>query len=149
MLLWACQPIQPQEIRIWGFLRIPGEMGLIPPKKWTPSLADECLPHRERDSPRLGEPHIRRVSARSWPTLIYTIANSAVFGRFGAFLGNFRPNNGLSVSFQCYYIITNHILEKNQERFGWFWANEVHFGSKIGTPKLHKIRNRIIRVLRI
>jgi len=25
-----------------------GEMGLIPPKKWTPSLADKCLPHRER-----------------------------------------------------------------------------------------------------
>jgi hypothetical protein len=35
-------------------------MGLIPPKKWTPSLADECLPHRERGSPRLGEPHTRR-----------------------------------------------------------------------------------------
>ena len=34
---------------------ISGEMGLIPPKKWTPSLADECLPHWERGSPRLGE----------------------------------------------------------------------------------------------
>jgi len=31
------------------------ETGLIPPQKWTPSLADECLPHRERGSPRLGE----------------------------------------------------------------------------------------------
>ena len=52
-------------IRIWNILGISGEMGLIPPKKWTPSLADECLPHRERGSPRLGEPRTRRVSARS------------------------------------------------------------------------------------
>jgi len=37
------------------FMGISGEMGLIPPKKWTPSLADECLPHRERGSPRFGE----------------------------------------------------------------------------------------------
>ena len=30
-------------------------MGLIPPKNWTPSLADECLPHRERGhDPPLG-----------------------------------------------------------------------------------------------
>jgi len=42
-----------------------GEMGLISPKKWTPSLADELLPHRERGSRRLGEPHTRRVSAGS------------------------------------------------------------------------------------
>ena len=48
-----------------GNLGISGEMGLIPPKKWTPSLADECIPHQERGSPRLGEPHTRRVSARS------------------------------------------------------------------------------------
>jgi len=41
------------------------DMGLIPPKKWTHSLADECLPHRERGSPRLGEPHTWQVSARS------------------------------------------------------------------------------------
>jgi hypothetical protein len=33
-------------------------MWLIPPKKWTPSLADECLPHRERGAPRLGEPQL-------------------------------------------------------------------------------------------
>jgi len=31
----------------------------------------------------------------------------------------------------------------------YFGANQVHFGSKIGTPNLHKIRYRIIRVLRI
>jgi hypothetical protein len=47
------------------FLVISGEMGLIPPKKWTSSLADECLSHRERGSLRLSEPHARRVSARS------------------------------------------------------------------------------------
>ena len=41
-------------------------MGLIPPKKRTPSLADECLPHWERGSPRLGEPHTRRFSAMSF-----------------------------------------------------------------------------------
>jgi len=57
------------KIRNWEFWGISGEMGLIPPKKWTPSLADECLPHRERGSPRLGEPHTQQVSARSWPTL--------------------------------------------------------------------------------
>jgi hypothetical protein len=33
-------------------LGIIGEMGLILPKKWTPSLADECLPHRDRVSAR-------------------------------------------------------------------------------------------------
>ena len=32
---------------------------------------------------------------------------------------------------------------------GDFGAHRVHFGSEIGTPKLHKIRYRIIRVLRI
>jgi hypothetical protein len=32
---------------------------------------------------------------------------------------------------------------------GDFGANQVHFGSKTGTPKLHKTRYRIIRVLRI
>jgi hypothetical protein len=44
---------------------ISGKMGLIPPKKWTPSLADERLPDWERGSPRLGEPRTWRVSARS------------------------------------------------------------------------------------
>ena len=34
-------------------------------KKVDTSLADECLPHRERGSFRLGEPHTWRVSARS------------------------------------------------------------------------------------
>ena len=45
------------EISDLGTLGISREMVLIPPKKWTPSLADECLPHRERGSPsvRLGE----------------------------------------------------------------------------------------------
>ena len=32
---------------------------------------------------------------------------------------------------------------------GDFGAHRVHFGSEIGTPKLHKIRYRIIRVVRI
>ena len=32
---------------------ISGEMGLISPKNCPPSLADECLPHRERGSPSL------------------------------------------------------------------------------------------------
>jgi len=53
------------EISDLGTLGISREMVLIPPKKWTPSLADECLPHRERGSFRLGEPHTWRVSARS------------------------------------------------------------------------------------
>ena len=35
-------------------------MGLIPPKKWTPSLADECLPHRERGSASLALGKSRR-----------------------------------------------------------------------------------------
>ena len=46
--IWACHLIQPQKIRIWKYFGISGEMGLIPLKKWTPSLADECLSHRER-----------------------------------------------------------------------------------------------------
>jgi hypothetical protein len=40
-------------------LRISGEMGLISPKKWTPSLADDCLPHQGK---RLAE--ARRLSVR-------------------------------------------------------------------------------------
>jgi len=40
-------------------------------------------------------------------------------------------------------------MKKYWERFGWFWGESGPFWVNIGTPKLHKIRYRIIRVLHI
>ena len=86
---WACQTNQPRKIRMWEFLGIYWRMGLTPPKKWTPSLADECLPHQERGSPRLGEPYTRRVPARSWPTLNhYILATGAPIVKRGIWIGS-------------------------------------------------------------
>ena len=48
MGLSANSATENSDLGIWG---ISGEMGLIPFKNWTPSLADRCLPHRERGSP--------------------------------------------------------------------------------------------------
>jgi hypothetical protein len=52
--------------RIWAFLETSGEMGLNPAQE-----VDTLAGRRVTSTPRkrLVEPHTRRVSARSWPTL--------------------------------------------------------------------------------
>jgi hypothetical protein len=47
-------------------------------------------------------------------------------GRFFAFLGNFRPNNGLSMSFQCCYIIYYG------KKLKTFWVILGRIGSILG-----------------
>ena len=77
---------------------------------------------------------IRRMVLNAYFTFYRIEKNWAVLYdckicRFLAFLGNFRTNNSLSVNFQCDYIIHN-LLEKNRERFGWFWGESGPFWVK-------------------
>jgi hypothetical protein len=59
---------------------------------------------------------------------------------FLAFSGNFRPINGLSLSFPCCYIVYKlHILYWNRMRdvtMGYFGVNRVHFELKFGTSEI-------------
>ena len=64
----------------------------------------------------------------------------------------FLPRIDLPASVRChYYLVYLHFIywKMTWNVLGDFGANWVHFGSKIGTPNLHKIRYRIICVLRI
>jgi len=79
----------------------------------------------------------------------YTIAKFSLFCRCWAFFGNCRPNNGLSVSLQCYYIIYLQHKEVIGNVLGDFGANRVNFGSKIGIPETAFKYDRIIRVFHI
>jgi len=63
----------------------------------------------------------------------------AVFGLFRQFPPQQRSFIELPVLIYN-ILMTHNILEKNWERLGEFGANRVHFGSRIGIPKLHKMR---------
>jgi len=46
-------------------------------------------------------------------------------------------------------LVTYYIMEEKWEHLGDFGANQVHFGSKIGTLEIASKYNRTIRVFRI